>query len=155
MTKRRKGAQATGFANPLAPSALETYLRLWPVSPLSPPAVDDTRRDWSAPPSDLGLVEDRRRFYPGNAYTGWEPAKRLSGAKPFLQATPLRTPPRKSRPATVYSPSRVAFEVPRTVAICVRRKQRKQVLHALGLAGRKRIYRRRRARRTAYSSIGC
>jgi hypothetical protein len=156
MTKRRRGAQTTDFATFGAPaSSLETYFRLFAGTFYSPP-VNPLSWDLGSSVPEPSLVEDRRRFYPGNGYTGWEAAKRLSGAKPFLQATPLRTPSRKSRPGRVYSPSRVAFEAPRTVVVCVRRKQRRQVLLALGRAGRgRRTYKRAHVRRNAYSSVGC
>lgn len=149
---RRPGAQGSPFATYGAPTALETYFRIWPSPNPFPPPVNPLFRDAGTPP-DLLPVEDRRRFYPGNPFTGWEPAKRLSGAKPRLAATPLRPPPPKSRPGAIYTPSRVAFEAPRSVVLCIRRKQRKQVFHALGLAGRRLGY--RRVRRGPYSSIGC
>lgn len=93
---RRPGAQGSPFATHGAPTALETYFRIWPSPNPFPPPVNPLFRDAGTPP-DLLPVEDRRRFYPGNPFTGWEPAKRLSGAKPRLAATPLRPPPPKNR----------------------------------------------------------
>lgn len=50
--------------------------------------------------------------------------------------------------------SRVGFAVPKKVLVCVRRKQRKEVLHALGkTGGGARVSRRRR--RNAWSDVDC
>lgn len=152
-TYRRTGAQASDFATLGAPSALETYFRLWPSPSPFPPPVDATRWDLGPPSRDLLPIEDRRHFYPGNAFTGWQAAKRLSGAKPRLAAIPVSRSPSKTRPGAFWPTPRVAFEAPRSVVICIRRKQRRQVFHALGLAGRRLGY--RRARRGPYSSVGC
>lgn len=58
----------------------------------------------------------------------------------------------KSRPNKNYLPWSLAFHMPANIAVCVRRKQRKQVMHARGIAGG-RVSRPRR--RTWVSSISC
>lgn len=50
----------------------------------------------------------------------------------------------------------LAFDVPERVGVCIRRKRRKEVLHALGASGGGiRRVRRRRNRRGPYSHISC
>lgn len=47
----------------------------------------------------------------------------------------------------------VSFKTPRSLALCIRRKTRRQVIHAFGLAGRKgSVY---HPRRTAWSAVSC
>lgn len=52
-------------------------------------------------------------------------------------------------------PYRVGFALPWQVIICVRRKRRKQVLHALRIAGRRGIGRGKKQRRNEYSEVRC
>lgn len=51
----------------------------------------------------------------------------------------------------VYRPG-FYFESPRHVVACVRRKRRKEVIHAKGIAGRRGL---RRGRRNQWSSVRC
>ena len=96
--------------------------------------------DWEAP---LRTLEDRRTWHPGSVPTAWEPAKVIGGRPARLRA---------SRRPSLLSPSPVvAFDVPERVAVCVRRKTRKEVIHAKGVAGG----RVRRPSRSIYSSISC
>lgn len=50
---------------------------------------------------------------------------------------------------------RVGFALPWQVIVCVRRKRRREVLHALNVAGGKGIAKGRRIRRTEYSEVRC
>lgn len=85
----------------------------------------------------LTEFEDRRRWYP-EPYT--EPARSFSSSRSRLtvvsRVSHPRTAPRvdasRSLPAA-WSQTRatVAFAEPRSTLICVRRQQRKEVLHAL------------------------
>lgn len=92
----------------------------------------------------LRQIEDRRTWHPA-ALT-----------RPFL-TTGLRSAARltvKSSPHALRNDisNRVGFAVPKKVVVCVRRKQRKEVLHAMGKAGG-RVSRRRR--RNDASNIDC
>lgn len=97
-----------------------------------------------APPpiKPLQLIEDRRTYHPLGAD---RPARQVSGHP----SKPLRvTPSRKFK-----IPTQLGFTDPRQVAVCVRRKQRKEVLHALKKTGKGK--RHRRPRRTWLSNIRC
>ena len=86
------------------------------------------------------LIEDRREWNP-------EPI------------SPARSSPRYGArltvdrsPARSQTKARVSFAMPNKVAICVRRGIRREVLHALAIAGGKGF---RKPRRGPYSSISC
>jgi len=122
-----------------------------PVSPSADPRI------WSEPDPVL-LPVDRRFFNPENPNT--RPAKRFSGRPARVVAPPVQNvfvaPPRqsqapKSRPAYI-SPSRLLFQAPQGVAVCVQRGVRKEVLHAKGVAGKKGLA---KPKRGPYSSIRC
>jgi len=87
------------------------------------------------PSLQLNLLEDRRRYYPDD----FRPP-----AAVYRSATqPVARPSYSKRPGVKYSfrPTQtkavVAFRAPEAVAVCVRRKMRKEVLHAKGKAGGK------------------
>lgn len=85
---------------------------------------------------------DRRQWHPEDAPT-YNPARYLSGAPARIVISRPAKPlfrPSKAFLSPVYSPtvslpSTVRYEAPKAVAVCVRRKQRKEVLHAKGKAG--------------------
>lgn len=52
-------------------------------------------------------------------------------------------------------PQRVGFTLPWQVIICVRRKRRREVLHALNIAGRSGVGRGKRQHRNEYSEVRC
>lgn len=90
-------------------------------------------------------VEDRRTSHPDG------PARApRSTRSTHVNYAIASHPSRSSNPWDV--PTGVAFEDPSRVLICVRRKQRKEVLHALGKAGK---VGQRRPRRNHYSEIHC
>lgn len=94
--------------------------------------------------------EDRRFYAPA-----FEPARLFSGA-------PARTivygkkatvfPSRFIGPSILHWPDKqIAFKTPRNVPICVKRKQRKEIMHAKGVAGGK----VKKPRQTYYSQVRC
>lgn len=106
---------------------------------LSPPLVARVPRIGPLRLSSLSLLEDRRSYHPEG---------RLFTKRPFLSQ------PRSASRLVQRSwiGHNVAFANPEHVAVCVRRKARKQVLHAKGVAGRKGL---RRPRRSSASGISC
>lgn len=133
------------------------------VSPLSFPSADPLARvlspgqtfsPYASYTPDLYEVEDRRTFWPTTYPTDWEPARRLSGAPARLTVYPRLNPTKKIalRPfKSVGLPFRIGFDRPTSVLVCVRRKQRREVLHARGRTGQA----VRPGRRNVYSSITC
>lgn len=104
----------------------------------------------------LQLLEDRRQFHPERearpARGFFSPRHRLTVSEGRQAATPQLRPRRKFSPDTI-SPV-VKFGERHQVAVCVRRRVRKQVLHALRKTGGGKG-RRRHPRRSFYSSISC
>lgn len=101
------------------------------------------------PVDPLGLhvlrqVEDRRR---------WHPAGFLRPPGAFVRSAARQVVKSKSNALRNDISSRIGFAVPKKVLVCVRRKQRKEVLHALGKAGGRGITRRRR--RNDWSNVDC
>lgn len=99
----------------------------------------------------LRAYEDRRTYHP-NPYT--RPAFALPRSAAALVATPqpVRRPSKATHPGASL-PRGVSFAVPDRVAICVRRKRRKEVLHALKVAGGRGKQRTRRM--SSYSKVSC
>lgn len=100
----------------------------------------------------LSLGQDRRVFSPAPLAT------RTFGGIPTRLIAKHKASAR--RPATqrlsweAWPPVRVAFDVPKSVALCVRRKIRSEVLHALDIAGSRGLG-RGGVRRGPYSGVGC
>lgn len=94
---------------------------------------------------DLPALEDRRTFHPEGparpARSPRRPRHRLSVPKKYQYSL------KKS-----YVPHEVGFQDPQKVLVCVRRKRRREVLHALRKAGKRG---QKRPRRNFYSSISC
>lgn len=143
LTSRRSGASDTFTARPLPAPHRYTY------------------EDFAL---DMRPVEDRRTYYPERA----RPARTLTGARHRLRA-PGITPTGPLRhligPTGAFSgqvvsgdprpldvPSSVRFEAPDGVILCRRRSARRQVLHALGVAGRRGLA---APRRNEFSSVSC
>ena len=77
--------------------------------------------------SVLRELEDRRAFHP------------LSDLRPVraLVRTARRlVPARKPTASRMSLPEKIGFAVPKKVVVCVRRKQRREVIHALRLRGK-------------------
>lgn len=127
--------------------------------------------------SQLSETEDRRRFHPEaakpprtkrGAFAKYAPAAVSSPkARNASSAEPRRGSIRFSafRPSAVavgvprrsmqeHLPSRLSFKSAKHVWVCVKRKMRKEVIHALKLAGH-RGGRTRQPRRNMYSDIVC
>lgn len=95
--------------------------------------------------------EDRRQFHPDGVYS---PPRRLDRprAKIVVRARSRVAPaPQSVRPAAVPR-AFLSFDVPQKVLICVRRKIRKEVLHAFHKTGKSG---QRKPRRNLYSDISC
>lgn len=106
------------------------------------------------------------------SYDLWEPTEDLrtwhpERPRPLEQrrlhdrrmvVTTLQAPPSKSILGAFKAfdvPTRVAFNRPAGVSLCVKRHRRRQVMHALGLAGRRGLGRGRKQHRNEFSEIGC
>jgi len=91
----------------------------------------------------LHEIEDRRRYHPegkGRPATTFRaiPSRFKVGTVPFPKAKPQTGTPWDVRTQSNESPPwQIAFEEPSRVLVCVRRKIRKEVLHAFGIAGRR------------------
>lgn len=59
------------------------------------------------------------------------------------------------RENTISLTPRIAFAEPKRVAVCVRRHRRREVLHALGIAGGKGAGLHRKRRRNEWSDVSC
>lgn len=97
------------------------------------------------PPS----AEDRRQWWPGRTPADYRPATKKTGANARLKS-----------PSIFYAwkqniPGVVAFADAKRVIHCVKRKVRKEVLHALNLKTGRGAKRRKPERRNAYSKISC
>lgn len=94
----------------------------------------------------LAEITDRRLYHPAGPR---RPAVRYGGL-PHSLRIPARARPNRS---FTFPPTQVGFRTPKSVIICVRRKRRTEVLHALGKTGAG--VKKRRPRRNWYSSISC
>lgn len=104
-------------------------------------------RSFSVPRSTLPLrlTEDRRTFDPRGTIA---PARSFSRPRHrLITPTPKPTSVFFSAPRAA-----MAFEASPKVLICVRRRIRKEVLHAMNKTGRTG---QRRPRRNAYSDVSC
>lgn len=113
----------------------------------------DTIERSSVVRSPLREVEDNRYFHPAGQLKPVRSSRRFTVPTIAIGDRPL---PRGQfpRPRGTFLPAVevMGFKAPRHVAICVRRKSRKEVLHALGKAGGKTSKRRRR---NSTSNIWC
>lgn len=101
------------------------------------------------PSEGLHLVQDNRLF-------NFDPllnARTVSGAKPRVIPAPVRgrTKPTTSRNAFKFLSPRIVIEAPDKTIHCIRRQRRKEVIHALGVAGTKVA----RPKRNALSNVHC
>lgn len=95
----------------------------------------------------LGLIEDRRTYSPGLSPLARGVNMLTVGARPRLT---LKQNPRYNQPS--QTKAIVAFAEPDKIPLCIRRKERREVLHAKGVAGGKV---RRPGRRTQWSDVKC
>lgn len=96
--------------------------------------------------TEARAVEDRRTYHPLEFF---RPARTWSGGD-APPVTPKLTPRNKPRPFLAHG---LKFSAPADVLVCVRRQQRKEVLHALRKTGRGKGGGRKR--RNWWSRIGC
>lgn len=132
MAKKRKGStprsrrEVSSFANQRLPTSL---------------SVQSAQLDLI---DFLRSIEDRRTYDPSG----------------HVSARSFTTPHHTLVPATTHHPytnkktipSGVAFKHPEEVLVCVRRKQRKEVLHAFNKTGKSG---QRRPRRSRFSDVHC
>lgn len=103
-----------------------------------------------SPMAYLSEIEDRRRYDPSG---GTSPARSVSRPQHTLVLPQPKNPDRLgNRVRNSQLPSGVAFQSPEKVLVCIRRKMRKEVLHALKKAGKTG---QKRPRRSYYSDIHC
>jgi len=92
----------------------------------------------------LGEWADRRLYHPeGRNRAPATIGTRVANASRIIMA----------KPSPVRKVSRLTFQTPKKVAVCVRREQRREVLMALGKAGGGRS--RRKPKRNHLSEISC
>lgn len=89
---------------------------------------------------DLRIFEDRRTWHP------------VRFARPVVSVGPRSDTRLMVKPAKTFSPA-VTFANPKRVLVCVRRKVRKEVLHAFGKTGGGSS--RRPKRRNQFSDVSC
>ena len=114
---------------------------LRPVPAVPDPGYVTQKR--SRPKPRLRLVEDRRT---------WHPERQRRAARGFNRAATRVVAPRWAPLFGAAVTAKLAFSSPPSVAICVRRKQRREVMFALKKSGKRG---QRRPRRSWYSSIKC
>lgn len=141
-----------------------------PISSLRSLPLEGAR--WDLIRQNLGLSVTRTRRSPLFDFTPWEleapqdlrewhpdPAGSLPRTVTGQRARLVVHPPGKrasgrSRPFQAHSPvpHAIGFHAPHRVWICIRRRIRKQVLHAFGIAGSRGL---RRPRRNQWSGVFC
>lgn len=105
----------------------------------------------SPPIIDLRTLEDRREYHPEGDN---RPAKSFTRiAAHVVQKQPKKKNQKISATKKLHQVQTLSFNVPQSVAICIRRKTRTEVLHALRKTGRG--ISRRRPRRNQHSHISC
>lgn len=104
-------------------------------------------------PSAVSLLEDRRTYHPEGPA---RPARgfRINRHRLIIAAPEPSAPGRSVDLHLEPVPIGIGFEKPRQVAICIRRHQRREVLHAMGKTGRGSRFHRKR-RRSFYSEVHC
>lgn len=128
MARRRASRQKRRIRRVVNANA--NRLRL-PRSPVSP----------SLSPLDLSIYQDRRHYHPLRAY-----APAFSFGSTARLPEPSRIQPRSQTKA------RITFSDPRKVLVCVRRKERREVLFARGVGGARGL---RKGKRGPFSHISC
>lgn len=117
-----------------------------------PGAISSTIARRSLPrliPVYVGLP-DRRTHVPDRHYQPPTAGKRYATK---IQADNRRnTRTKRTRTGLVAS---INFRAPRSVHICQRRSARRQVMHALNIAGRKGVGKGKRRRTNFWSRVGC
>lgn len=104
------------------------------------------------------LPDDRRTFYPTQPSGLWvrerakRPAMRFSGRPArVVQGSPRKRDQEPSRALPDMFWGALSFRTPQRVAVCVQRGRRREVIHALGIAGS----RVRKPRYGPFSKVRC
>lgn len=116
------------------------------LSSIASYAVDESFYEDMADAPALGVFEDRRSF---------DPAGRFRGARSYSYGDGLlvdRSDVRVGRTEAPLFSGHVGFAKPDRVYVCIRRKQRREVLMATGRGGGRHS---RKYRRNYYSDIRC
>ena len=160
MSKSRSGRGRNQTANrPRLPRSFSTKSKPFDVLPSrgrafgSPPSFRKLR-----PFRDLTSIGDRRIWHPSSDFH--RPVVRLDGRQthrlvarplvPAIHAGGSKKAVVRAKRDMAGPTARVAFDRPQEVLLCVRRKARREVLHAAGVAGRRGI---KKYRRTVNSSV--
>lgn len=131
---RNRSGQEERDPSPIANDPLDSLL-FEPVSPATPFSPSPVPFD------DLAEIQDRRLFHPDPDYVGTITGDAEIG-EVYSPSVPRKT--NKKHPLQTSMPRGVmAFSQPAHVAVCVRRQQRREVLHALRKTGRGGSARRR------------
>lgn len=109
---------------------------------------------YTLPPRSISLLrltEDRRNWNPEGVTS---PARSFSAPRHrlTLPKKPIKNAYKKFSPPIFSHPSTIAFKNPDSVLVCVRRRIRKEVLHAKRQTGKTG---QRSPRMSDYSSISC
>lgn len=97
-------------------------------------------------PTSLRELEDRRLFSPDKSVRGPASIRRQQARL----TQPVRRAKNPHRPSPLHALP--AFHMPERVALCVRRKIRKEVLHAFKVAGKSGL---KKPRRNFWSKVKC
>lgn len=100
----------------------------------------------SFPRSSLLPIDDRRSF---DFEPASRPARLFTGSTAQITATPIT---KKTARAQQRVPYQIAFTAPKQTLVCIRRKRRKEVLHALNKTGRGG---QKKPRRSPFSNTRC
>lgn len=146
-TKTRQ-RDASSIANGYPADRLETLIQPLPDIQINYPAIR----------SPLTEVEDRRNFHPDRVApvrsprrwnVGVDLPKAKAPATPFVSPAQFRSVQKSQTKNSLATQERLQFRAPQFVAVCVRRKRRREVMIALGKKGR------RKPRRTWLSDYRC
>ena len=141
MARKRRNQNHSGErdTSEIASEPLQKLLRPSPIIKNTPIAAFSPTKILT---NTLRDIEDRRTFHPEGQK---RPARSLNRSQHRLVL-----PDKKTSPSL---PHRVQFDAPKKVLICIRRKQRKEVLFAKRKTGKG--ARARRHRRSYFSEITC
>lgn len=99
------------------------------------------------PLNDLRSLEDRRTWHPGI----YRPPLVVGSKRRVLVGRTVRG----ARSSPSFLSSKLRFEAPRRVLVCIRRQRRREVLFASQRAGKSGLGRFKRRRRSEFSDISC
>jgi len=145
MARRRRRRETNDFTNDPTPTPISTY-RIPPLPPPLPDVEDYTsyaRQIFNTPPANL----DDRTWNPETPNKNRTRSGRIARVKLVSGAHALFSPFSQTK-------ARLGFTSPPNVMTCVRRKVRKEVMHALKKTG-KGGGKQRRHRYTLKSRIKC